>query len=450
MTAGNTSQKEVHLLLYSSILWRGLFFASSFLVNILFARFYQASASGLVFYAVTYYTLFIQVLGFSLESGLGFYAAKKAIAASRLITFSLAATMVTGIVVAIFFSWYIPLTFYGISRPFIILSATAFICGNLLTAYTSGIFYAYRNFHVPNIICICINLLLVVFLLIRGLPSPGTAMHTDIFIHLFFYSYLLQGIVLLAALVTGYADGGRLSFPGTAELKNIWRYSLQASVSNLAFFMLYRIDYWFVQKYCSANDLGNYIQVSKIAQLFLLLPTVIASVVFPLTAGGGQKEINRNLKGIAFILLCISGTGCMLLAIAGYWLFPFVYGTSFTGMYIPFLLLMPGILSLSALCPFTAYFAGKNRIGVNIKGALLALLVVIAGDILVIPACGTAGAALVSSIGYITYLVYVLLFYKKEQQLTLAMLLKIGNAERNQVRRFIALKIFKEMKHEQL
>ncbi|MEO7765799.1 MAG: polysaccharide biosynthesis C-terminal domain-containing protein, partial [Ferruginibacter sp.] len=76
--------------------------------------------------------------------------------------------------------------------------------------------------------------------------------------------------------------------------------------------------------------------------------------------------------------------------------------------------LIPGILSLSMLFTLTAYYAGRNRIGVNINGALLALIFVVAGDYFLIPKYGINAAAMVSSIGYFVYLLFVLRIFVKE------------------------------------
>ena len=88
-------------------------------------------------------------------------------------------------------------------------------------------------------------------------------------------------------------------------------------------------------------------------------------------------------------------------------------------MYQAFLFLIPGILSLSGLFILTAYYAGKNRVRVNIYGALLALAVVLVGDIIFIPRYGINAAALTSSIGYIVYQAYVLWMFRKEYQTSL-------------------------------
>lgn len=200
------------------------------------------------------------------------------------------------------------------------------------------------------------------------------------------------------------------------EFRLLFRYCMMAYLANIIFFLLYRIDYWFVEKYCSAVQLGNYIQVSKLGQLFFILPTILASAIFPLTAGGQKEKVNSLLPLLSRSIFWLYAIICLLLMLAGKWLFPFIFGADFTGMYQPFLLLIPGILSLSGLFTLTAYYAGKNKIKVNITGSLLALVVIIVGDSIFIPMYGINAAAFISSIGYIVYQVYVLIIFNKEYQ----------------------------------
>jgi len=191
---------------------------------------------------------------------------------------------------------------------------------------------------------------------------------------------------------------------------------MMAYLANIIFFLLYRIDYWFVEKYCTPVQLGNYIQVSKLGQMFFILPTMLASVVFPLTAGGQREKVNSLLTMLSRTILWLYAAVCVVLLLTGKWLFPFIFGNDFTEMYQPFALLMPGILSLSGLFTLTAYYAGKNKMKVNITGSLLALVVIIIGDSIFIPVYGINAAALISSLGYIIYQLYVLIVFNKEYQ----------------------------------
>ena len=192
-----------------------------------------------------------------------------------------------------------------------------------------------------------------------------------------------------------------------------------AFTANVIFFLLYRVDYFFVERYCTKVQLGNYIQVSKLVHLFFILPTILASAVFPITAGGRKEGIDKLLTLLSRSIFLLYVLSCVILAAIGKWLFPFVFGESFSDMYLPFLLLIPGILALSGIFTLTAYFAGKNRIKVNIAGSVYALIIIVIADIIFIPQYGIQAAAIISSVGYIFYQVYIIAVFKKKYQIAI-------------------------------
>lgn len=393
-------------ILYQNLLWRGIFYLSSFALNIAIARQYEAAVSGYFYYLISIYSLAVLFISISLESGITYYASRKAIDPSRLQGFAMAWSLAAGLISFLAVYCFIPAEYKGTTRSFLMLSAFCFISGNMLSTYASGLFYAKEEFRLTNIISAGFNFALIVLLV--------TGVLKEEFFRAYFISFFLLGILVSFAYSIKYKTRPFAGFLNLAEFKLLFRYCLPAFLANLLFFFLYRIDYWFVENWCSPEDLGNYIQVSKLGQLFFILPTILAGAVFPLTAGGKKEEVNQLLATISRVILLLYILTCGALAICGQWLFPVVFGKSFTGMYVPFLLLVPGILSLSGLFTVTAYYAGKNRLGVNIYGTLIALAVIITGDSIFIPRYGISAAALVSSIGYIVYQVYVLIIFKKE------------------------------------
>ena len=185
-------------------------------------------------------------------------------------------------------------------------------------------------------------------------------------------------------------------------------------------FLLYRLDYAFVEKLCNATELGNYIQVSKIAQLFFILPTILASIIFPLnyfkTCRRNSKMDYSLIKSYIFYLY-FHLPGAIVI---GYWLFPLIFGASFSDMYLPFVLLIPGILSLSVSFTLTAYFAGIKKLDINIKAALFALFIVVVGNFIAINFYSIRVAAIVSSLAYLTLMIYLISILKKQHQISLA------------------------------
>jgi O-antigen/teichoic acid export membrane protein len=236
------------------------------------------------------------------------------------------------------------------------------------------------------------------------------------FIPVYFYSFLVHGLLLFFILFVVSKEEKFLLPLSQRSVSKIFRYSAYAFVANILFLGFTRIDYFFIRHFASGEDLGNYIQVSKIAQLFFILPSMISTVLFPFIASGTQPHIKQNINQFSKRLLLLYAAACLLLAVSGYWLFPFVYGPSFDKMFIPFLLTIPGILAISGLYPYTAYYSGENRIMVNIRGSLYAFLFILGADILFIPKYGINAAALISSVGYFIYYCYVLMVFKKESR----------------------------------
>jgi len=213
-----------------------------------------------------------------------------------------------------------------------------------------------------------------------------------------------------------YKKESTLSFPDRSSFINLIRYSITALGANAVFFLVYKIDYFFVHysPVCTAADLGNYIQVSKIGQLMLTVPQIIASVVFPRTASGiDQKTMSNNIMTIARIFSQLFLLAFIMVAVFGGQLFPAVFGESFNKMQIPMLIIIPGIFSLSVLALLSAYFAGKGNIRINLYAAIIGLTIMVTGDAILVPHYGIIAAAAVSTLSYIANVVYSMWhFYK--------------------------------------
>ena len=401
-------------------MWRGLYYVSAFVINILIARHFQASISGSVYYISSIYALVLLLASLSFESGIIYFSAKAEIPADRLFNFSILWSFIIGLITFIIVSLFFKKVYDGISPGLMLVSAVMFITGNLLITYCSGFFYAANSFIVPNIIIIAGTLVLIILIPYNG-RSVLPAINDENYFYVYFSTFFVLGLCMAVAARIKYVSSFSFKFLSAAQLQMLFRYCGLAFTGNIIFFLLYRIDYFFVERYCTAEQLGNYIQVSKLVHLFFVLPTILASAVFPITAGGRKEEaIDKLLTLLSRSIFLLYVFTCLVLALTGQWLFPFVFGDSFADMYQTFLWLIPGILSLSGIFTLTAYFAGKNRIKVNIIGSVYALMIIVTGDLLFIPQYGIQAAAIVSSAGYMAYQVYIIVVFKKEYKISVA------------------------------
>jgi O-antigen/teichoic acid export membrane protein len=385
-------------ILLQSMLWRGLYYVSAFVINILIARHFQASVSGAVYYISSIYALVLLIASLSFESGIIYFSAKAEIAAERMFNFSIAWSFIIGLFTFITGYLFFNEAYHGIEPYLIIISAVLFITGNLLITYCSGFFYAANNFVVPNIIIIAGTLLQIILIPFNG-KSVLPAINDQNYFYVYFSTFFIQGLCMAVAAGIKFIPAFSFKMLSATQLQMLFRYCALAFTGNVIFFLLYRVDYFFVERYCTAAELGNYIQVSKLVHLFFILPTILAGAVFPITAGGHIQGIDKLLTLLSRSIFLFYLLACAFLILTGKWLFPYVFGESFTAMYQPFLWLIPGILSLSGIFTLTAYFAGKNRIKVNITGSIYALVVIVIADMFFIPQYGIRAAAIISSTG---------------------------------------------------
>jgi len=404
---------EVKNSIKTHIVWKALSLFFLFILNILFARYFAAAAAGWVFYLFTVNSFIIQLFGFSLDSGVAYYTAKKSIREARLINFSLIWTVVVSLVTLLLYSVYSSMYPTRVDYP--LMYPVAFVAGNMLIAFGNSVYYSKYNFKIPNILSMAINIMLILFL-IYSFEYSKVEMPVS-FIPVYFYSFLVHGLILFFTLFIVSKEDRFLLNIRPKYVTKIFRYSTYAFIANLLFLGMTRIDYFFISYNGTADDLGNYIQVSKVAQLFFLLPAMISTVLFPFVASGSQPEVKKNINKFSGRLFLLYAVVCAVIAASGYWLFPWVFGPSYSKMYFAFVLLIPGILFMSGLYPYTAYFAGEDRIRVNIIGSFLAFTFILFADYLFIPRYGIYGAALISSIGYFIYYCYVFLVFIKEARI---------------------------------
>jgi O-antigen/teichoic acid export membrane protein len=396
-------------LIYDGIIWRGLYYASVFVLNIIIARILHADASGLFNYYINNISFFLLASSLSLESALAYFSSRNEISNSKLtglaVLMAIASALVSG---ALLWTFWMGQSIGLLEFGLIFMYGL----GVVFTSYFTSLFYAANKVIFPNAVLTGIN---IVVLIIISLNAQGDDVKNTVQLLILTYllSFFAQGMLLWFGWTWAMNSREKIALPSAYETKQLFNYAFAALIGNIIFFLVYRVDYWFVDAFCDDVALGNYIQVSKLGQIFLLLPSIIATAVFTRTAGGKQEMVSV-IEIISRWLLVLYALIVSIVALTGYWLFPAVYGPTFNQMYWPFLLLSPGILSLSTLSLLTAFYAGKNRLGVNIRGSMIALVVIVAGSFIFIPKYGINAAALVSSIGYICFQLYVLRQFKKE------------------------------------
>ena len=237
---------------------------------------------------------------------------------------------------------------------------------------------------------VLINAVLVLLVLKQGLKTLVT-LNTA--------ASILVSIVLALLLV----------FSGKNLIQSKWRadmallrrmigYGLKFHVSILASAIIIRADLLVVNHFRGAAEAGVYSVASQFALLLMLLPGVIATMVFPRVAAeqdaGGETTclVSRYTTFIMFL-------GC-LAAVPLSLLLPLVYGPAFSDATKLLLILLPGVYLIGIESVLAQHF---NALGLPraiplywVATLVLNLMLVFA----LVPRLGAQGAAIASSICY--------------------------------------------------
>lgn len=403
-------------LITQGIIWRGLYFFSLLLVNVFLSRYLQAAATGNLYFITIIFSFLQVVLTMGMEAGILYFASSGKISSKHLMLITFCWSFIAGLIMMLLVRLYFLIDNSlpdELAMPYAVFGF-CFVTGMILMNFTTALFYTRENYIIPNMLLALVNLALVFIIPSKGNIAPAS--EDNWVTYTYFAGFLIAGLVVISAFAYYTKQDSWSGWPDKTELKSFFKYAFTALAGNVIFFLVYRIDYLFVQAspVCTDADLGNYIQVSKLGQMMLVLPQIIASVVFPQTAGGKQvDEIGKQIMILIRLLTQAYLLFLVMVWIAGDFIFISVFGETFNAMKWPMILLIPGILAISILAMLSAYFSGHGHVKVNVQGAALALLVMISGDLIFVPLYGIIAAAIISSVSYITNLAYSMYRFKR-------------------------------------
>lgn len=222
----------------------------------------------------------------------------------------------------------------------------------------------------------------------------------------------LDGLVKLntaTSIAVGLVITGLLITTGKKLLDTKWRadaallrrmitYGLKFHISVLAGAIIFRADLLVVNLFRGPAEAGVYSVATQFSLLLMLLPSVIATLLFPrVTAEQDARGETTSLvtRHTALIMLV-----CCLATVPVSFLLPLVYGRAFSDATMLLLILLPGVYLVGLESVLVQHFNAlglPRRIPVYWLITLLVNLVLVFG---LVPRLGARGAAIASTISY--------------------------------------------------
>lgn len=194
------------------------------------------------------------------------------------------------------------------------------------------------------------------------------------------------------------------------ELKKLFGFAGFAYGAAIAQFLNYRIDLWLVDYFSGVTQLGIYALAANLSQMIWLLPQSLGFVLLPYASSSEDSILERFLLVGRIVILV-----CLLLVVISLFTIDFLivtlYGEAFGEASSSFVVLLFGSVPFCFFLIYASFFAGRNRVKVNMYASLIGLITTIILDFLLIPTFNALGASLASSISYLSttlFLIYVL------------------------------------------
>lgn len=322
---------------------------------------------------------------------------------------------------------YVLLKYYHLSQEvFNIAIVTAFIVANIALYYITAFFHAKKEFFTINLINTIANLLQAICLSYLFFAKRNSLLNSlDIIFFILTLAAVLQVLFLMIYFRLRYKLFFKKMQLSAVILKGIFAYSGLNFISSILLFLISRIDFYYVEKYCDLHTLGNYAQAAKIGQMSLILPGLLGGVVFPYSINASDNFIEK----VAFLCRMVTMFFLILLfciLISGYYFFPFLLGKEFDTVFPIILLTLPGIYFMSINLIVLSYLEGKNKQKIILYANLTALFIIIIGDAYFVPLYKYTAAAIIFSLANLAGTAALLNYFIKNTPLGMASLFKIS------------------------
>ncbi|MEK6283086.1 MAG: oligosaccharide flippase family protein [Acidobacteriota bacterium] len=390
---------------------RVLMVANSVLAGIIVARWLGAEGVGQLGVINVSVALIVQLGSVGLPSANTYFVARDKERFLAVALNSLVFAIVVGSALALGLTMFASRhpDWFGFISPDLIRIAAISIPFQLITLISLNIFLAVGNVRRFNLL----DLAGQSFVLLNAVIAL-VILNKDLWTLVSLNSVASVAIGLLMVILVG-AYGARLKTRrqnGGFDLRllgRMLRYGLKFHTSILAGALMFRADLLVVNHFRGPAEAGVYSVASQVAMMLMLLPGVIATLLFPrVTAeqdeGGETTALVTRHTALVMLLICVAAVGLSVI-------FPALYGPAFSDATVQLLVLLPGVYLIGLESVLVQHF---NAIGLPPAIPLFWLLTLSVNLLLVfalVPGFGARGAAVASTVSYLLIFVLVTTYF---------------------------------------
>ncbi|HEU4766737.1 MAG TPA: polysaccharide biosynthesis C-terminal domain-containing protein, partial [Pyrinomonadaceae bacterium] len=238
---------------------------------------------------------------------------------------------------------------------------------------------------------VLINALIALIFLRRGLATL-VILNTAA---AWFVSLIVAVLIVIAARKLARSQWR----PDPSLLARMIRYGIKFHISILAGAIIFRADLLVVNHFRGPDEAGVYSVATQFGMLLMLLPGVIATILFPRVTA--EQDARGETTALVTRYTAVVTLVCCLAAVPFSFVLPLVYGNEFREATRLLLILLPGVYLVGLESVLVQHF---NALGLPRVIPIYWMVTLVVNLVLVfvlVPRFGAQGAAIASTISYV-------------------------------------------------
>ena len=248
-------------------------------------------------------------------------------------------------------------------------------------------------------------------ILFSSLYAFGDRINNSMIIQVMIVSLIGNGLQLLLGL-KGF---NRLKIeweqPLTIQqIKSFYLFSKDGYLSSILNYINYRIDIFILAYYVPISEIGIYLLAVNLSQMFWLVSDSFSKILIPIFT---KKPLTQFRISIIFRFVRLHGTAVIMLSfivsVLSPLLIPTIFGDEFSETALLLNILLIGNLFACSSKVLSIIPFASNNLRINVIATSIGVAFTLIFDFTLIPIYGSIGAAIASSISYLSIFISVLL-----------------------------------------
>ena len=266
-----------------------------------------------------------------------------------------------------------------------------------------------RAYNKIDLVSKTLTLAAIIALAIQGTVSPESVLSVSLILLVATFAWCLWHL---------WTEFREFPTPSLPLFLTSFQYGFKAYLAAFLSAMIFRIDVLMINHMIGEEQTGYYSVATGLCNLLYILPVVVGTILFPKLSSSDDQASRWSLT---FKTACVVGAvmlfASVMLVLLGKYVIIFLYGNKFRASYLPFVIMLPGVLVWSVESIFRKFLNTDPEKGFRIEIVYIWSIVIpmnIVLNFILIPRIGTVGAAIASTASFLTVAALVLIFSFRE------------------------------------